>query len=555
MAIADGDSLQQDSTKHYDLASVSVTAFLTGEGAQKVSGALNVIDRNDLQTISRLSLPEILNMSPGVIVQSGSAGTNKVMIRGIGSRSMYGTNRIRAWFGPIPLTTADGVSGLDELDPWLSGSTELIRGPSSALYGSGLGGAIVFQPDYLTEEKVRVLLEAGSFGYLKAGITGRAENEENGVSAGISTESTLGERQNSTSEHHTGYLLWERRKGSMQFTTLLLLSDFFAQIPSSLNSEQLLEDPRMAAPNWLSVEGYEKNTKLLGGFSLRYRISNRWSTRATVYGNGLTAYERRPFNTLDDQSAMAGFKAMAERLAGRTYLALGTERYGELYRAVFYETIEEGHGGELSSSTQSRTQQNFYVWMKYLPTDRLSLTAGFNLNSSRYRLSTDIEAPVYHVFNPVLSPRLGINYRIYKKNYLYFSAGHGLSHPTTEETLSPPGLLNPELRPEQGNTVEFGIRGKTEGERLNYEITAYNIWLKDQLLTRRLDEETFYGINGGNSSLRGLEIMLRLRIWENGNLASGTDLISSAWLSDNRFTDFIDDGIDYSGHGLPGIPD
>lgn len=88
----------------------------------------------------------MINTLPGVTMQSGTLATGRIVIRGMGSRTPYNTNRIRAYLDGIPLTGADGVSSPEELDFASLGRVEVTRGPSSALYGSGLGGALPYTP-------------------------------------------------------------------------------------------------------------------------------------------------------------------------------------------------------------------------------------------------------------------------------------------------------------------------------------------------------------------------------------------------------------------------
>lgn len=45
-------------------------------------------------------------------MQQGSLNTNKITIRGIGSRSQYSTTRIKAYFEEIPLTSAECKTSL-----------------------------------------------------------------------------------------------------------------------------------------------------------------------------------------------------------------------------------------------------------------------------------------------------------------------------------------------------------------------------------------------------------------------------------------------------------
>ncbi len=49
-------------------------------------------------------------------MQQGSLNTNRITIRGIGARSQYGTNRVKAYFNAIPLTSGEGETVLEDID-------------------------------------------------------------------------------------------------------------------------------------------------------------------------------------------------------------------------------------------------------------------------------------------------------------------------------------------------------------------------------------------------------------------------------------------------------
>ncbi len=207
-----------------------------------------------------------------------------------------------------------------------------------------------------------------------------------------------------------------------------------------------------------------------------------------------------------------------------------------------------------------RRYGNLFSHARWTPAPGLNIEAGINFNLLEYRLST-----IYHIdgddqsgkysYQPVVSPRFGLNYNIAADHYLHASAGHGFSAPSLEETLLPGGLVNPDLLPETGWNTDLGFRGWTLDDRWHYDITLYAIFIENMLVTERVTEEIFTGINAGSARLTGIEIFNRFDLtparykdnWEH-------TLTSSIYLNSNKFTSFIDDGTDYSGNALPGIP-
>jgi iron complex outermembrane receptor protein len=90
---------------------------------------------------------------------------------------------------------------------------------------------------------------------------------------------------------------------------------------------------------------------------------------------------------------------------------------------------------------------------------------------------------------------------------------------------------------------------------LDYDLSLYSILLDDLLVTERVAEDVFTGVNAGSAWNRGLEFMLRGKLHKDDHPSPyNLDLRLSYHLSKNTFRDFVDDGTDYSRNELPGIP-
>ncbi len=557
-------ALSQDTlkTQKYDknadsvhlLETVEVMAFQPGGSLRTIPGSFSVLSGEDLQVNDGTSLAHALNSVPGILMQSGTLSTSRIVIRGMGSRTPYNTNRIRTYLNDIPLTTSDGVSTPEEIDPGGLDRIEVIKGPASALYGSGLGGNMNLQTTLHPDNRLVAGTQYGGFNTAKTAIAGSLNKGHSYFHGNLSHLFSSGYRENNQARR-TSFLataLVEQPRWSVRATVVLI--DLYSQIPSSLGRTLFQNAPRAAAPNWLAAGGYEKYKKAVSGISLTNKLSDRLVNHLTLFGRWHDAYEKRPFNNLDDRSAGGGLRNRLSLRAGKTDWILGTELIFEQY-----DWQLDLDKALLNHNSERRIQTGFFGMCYYRPARTVNISMAGALNRVNYRLR-DRYAPNgdqsgSRRFPLIFSPRFGINWAPAEPISLYFSAGHGFSHPSPEETLLPAGEVNPAIRPEQGFQGEMGTRLTLFGGALSTDLAFYRIELRDLLTTKRITEDIFTGINAGRTSHQGLEIRLEWRIFNSPAFPGILIATGSYTRSVNRFIDFSDDGITYDGNLLPGIPD
>jgi iron complex outermembrane receptor protein len=134
---------------------------------------VTTVDHKFLETTPMYSVKEMLQYSPGVVVQPGNASRElNISIRGSGNRFgvgyPLGIRNIMMYEDGFPIVTADGTGRADILDPHAFSAVDVYRGPSSSLFGNyALGGAINFRTFSGAEiDGVQTGSEFGSFGYI-----------------------------------------------------------------------------------------------------------------------------------------------------------------------------------------------------------------------------------------------------------------------------------------------------------------------------------------------------------------------------------------------------
>ncbi|MGY4308438.1 iron complex outermembrane receptor protein [Bradyrhizobium sp. USDA 4369] len=127
------------------------------------------IDRSRYDDRPAFTVGDILRESPGVSLKQGNGPRDLgISIRGSNARNGFAIRNIVLFEDGFPVTQPDGLSRSDLIDPHAYGAVDVIRGPSSALFGNyATGGAINFRTrPGGTIDGAEIGSEGGSFGYL-----------------------------------------------------------------------------------------------------------------------------------------------------------------------------------------------------------------------------------------------------------------------------------------------------------------------------------------------------------------------------------------------------
>lgn len=517
--------------------------------------AITNITLDNLNLNDETNIAPILNQISGVFMHSGALNTNRITIRGIGSRSLFSTTKIKAYFNNIPLTSGDGETTLEDIDLNIMDAITIIKGPTATVSGAGLGGAIFLEDKsnwHPTEKSIQTKFTVGSYGLIRSANHASINQERLRLNLFYNNTQSDGYRDNNEYNRANYTLLgrYDFDKASLSFIGSFI--DLKAFIPSSLDSTDYADNPSAAAFTWAQAMGYEDYTKSLVGLNYSQNFKTDLRMRTSVFANTRNNYEVRPFNILNESSQSIGLRSILDYDFSGGSAYIGTELFRENYD---WQTIENNDGiaGELlSDNTETRAYANIFTGGRYNLGDFM-IVGGLNLNLTNYDYqdffnpdSTNLSGD--YSFQPILSPRLSVQYDNSRSSY-YINVSHGFSPPSLEETLTPDGQINPNIQPERGWNFEMGTRGSIKN--FDYDVALYSMQIKDLLVARRTAEDQFIGINAGQTTHNGIETDLKYSIFKND---TRIELFSTYTLSDYTFKEFIDDAADYSGNQLTGIP-
>lgn len=511
-----------------------------------------------------------LNRVSGVYMMSGAINTNRITIRGVGARTPFGTDKLRLYYNDIPVTNGTGFSTIEAFDLEQLSEIEIIKGPKAIAYGTKLGGSILLGSGDASIERTVLSnkFTAGSYGLIKNSLVFSSSADSLDINLQYGHMDMEGFRENNRFDRD-GLLLDAGYSINAKTRLNLLVNqiNYRAEIPSSLGATAFAQDPRQAAFTWRQSQGFEQNRYTLTGLNLAYKFSDRLSTSTSVFYSYLDHYEPRPFNILDEFTNGFGFRTSLQGSMDwgnrPVEYSLGAELYKDEYHWATYENLYEENDGNgslqgdrISDNREFRRQSNIYGSLLLPLFQNFYSQVGLNVNNTAYDFrdlfnSGESNKSARRDFKLIWMPSLSLEYRL-AENTIFASLSRGFSNPSLEETLTPEGVINPDIKQESGLQYELGTSLALLSRRLRINLSLYRMDIRNLLVAERVGQDQFIGRNAGKTRHQGLEAEANYR------LQLGTDISLEPYVSysfsDHTFIRFVDEDNNYSGNPLTGVP-
>ncbi|OYU80778.1 MAG: TonB-dependent receptor [Flavobacterium sp. BFFFF1] len=547
-----------------DLDEVIIASFLVNDSIKNLPAAIGVITERQLLANNGVELASSINRIPGVYMQSGGYNTNRIAIRGIGSRTPYGTNKVRAFYGNIPLTSGDSETTVEDLDLQAMGQVEIIKVPQSAVYGAGLGGAIRITPRAAANE-VSSNTTVGSYGLLKSTLSAGVNKKNSAFNVSYHHLESAGWRENSAYKRNgitVSGTVFKRVRSKLEF--IGNYTHLKAFIPSSIDKPTFENSPESAAPTWKASKGFEAYDAYLSGLSYAYEFSNRITFSTSVYLTHKESNEPRPFDILQENTTGFGMRTQFSGRLGKNaqsdFIA-GIELFRDNFKARTFENLYRQNNGQgslegflLTDAQQNRAFYNAFAQVRVPIYNKLSLHAGVNVNNTNVSLSDNFpeRRQQAYGYRPVWSPQLSLLFHPGKNQSVYASVSHGFSLPSTSESLLSDGSINSNIKPETGYQFELGYKAWFLDNRLHVETAVYALRIINLLIAERIGDDQYLGVNAGRTSHDGIELLADyyVALWHGFSLSP----YLSASVGKYEFREFSYNGSNYAGKKLTGVP-
>lgn len=449
---------------------IVVTAAAVDEPQSRTPATVTVVGSAEIAVRQATEVGDLLRDVPGIaIARSGSPGHATSLF----TRGTESNQTLVLWNG-VPLNEPF-LGGYD----WASLPTEgvdrveVVRGPFSALYGSGALGGVV-QVLTSSTDSTSAHLEGGERGYARAGLAAGHTFGDFHLALAAHLRRGQGELPNDRydGEGVEGRGEWAFSPGA---TLGLLLRRSSADIGIPLDN---------GVPTPRERQGFDDRQVALP----LHGTTGRFGYEALLSENRTDLRFRNPDDPYGFTSADTETRTRRSRASG-TYELLA-EPGGATARLTL--------GGEWSRD-QASNRSSFGV--AFLDESRRS-TGGF----------TELQATTEHTswevgvrrdddqfFGGHTSPRLGVAFVLGRGWRLRSSYGEAFRAPSFAE-LFYPGSGNLALRPEKSRAGELGI--EWQGRAVGLRLTGFENRLRDLI---DFDPVRFQSVNVGRARTRGVE--------------------------------------------------
>ena len=466
---------------------VVVTATRTETPVEQALADVTVIDSDTIARAGAQSLPELLRSHGGVeIAQSGSeVGLSGIFVRGMKtSQTLVLIDGVR-----LENPTA-ALSNLEYLPLSAIERVEVVRGPMSAVYGSGaMGGVIqIFTRQGVGPAKPFASVGGGSNGTARAqvGFSGATEASADGrstrFSLAVSTDRTNGIE--ATNPKWSGYQ--QDRDGNLRRSATASLVHDVAR-DWQVGANFLVSGGRAKYDDAYSTPAtarFDYRTSSLAAF-LRGRPTADWQTELRV-GETRIDYTYEAFGYAPRTGSLS--------FAWQNTLALPVGRL--LFGAEQLRQRIEGEGlttGDYAYLNDARRIDSVF--------------AGYEVGFDRHQVRVQMRHDRIESVGSQPSASFGWGYRLAPRWMVRASYAEAFRAPTFDDLYSPFGA-NPSLRPERSRNAEAALEYRNAATL--FKATAFASRIRDAI---ELDA-WYIPQNLDSARVRGLTLEARRRIGE-----------------------------------------
>lgn len=543
-----------------------------------------VLTNQDLHRNDGLFLENSLNLVPGVHMEKRTmSGGQRITIRGYGNGTNFNGAGYKAYLNDIPVTDAEGTTILDDIDFSVLGKVEVIKGPASSLYGSGIGGVLkmyTLKPaTYGTRISQEVL--AGSYGLFRTNTRVEHADEKSSVMLNYGHQNYDSYRIQSGSKKDFVSLISDFHSNDKQtLSVYVAYNNSNDQLAGQLDSIQFAQRKDTGEVPYLKNKGYVSFESYRAGISHNFQFSTHVNNQTSAWFTGYKQSQAFAVGLSGNIVQNLGARtAFGFHFTGRTITLNGS--IGAEYQKT--NSFKKSYGlannitGALTGDLElSAMQYNIFTqWELKLPNEFI-VTAGVSNNYIEYSITdrltnsanpTHKDQSGHKTFTPVLTPQIGVLKTLNENVSVYANISKGYSPPVSGQVVIPQiSQVNTALRPEKSIQYEAGAKGAGLHKNLVFQVAVFDMEITDKLTSQAVTDNAgtvLYTMttNAGAQQNRGIEAEVSYAIKPaHPKVFSLIQPFVSYTYSSFTYKQFRSDNnnnaktIDYSGNKASGVP-
>ena len=568
--VAAGGAATLDITLMVSPFTETVTVTRGVQDRATVPNAVSVIQA-DIQSFQRRASPAEAFMGiPGFYVENrrnySLSGAVRFAIRAPLPR--FGMRGVQIIQDGVPMTMADGTTEPTNIDLGSLGRVEVLRGPSSVLYGNSAGGVISLQSEFPAAGTILVQpdVQFGSHGYRQqqlkiGGASGRVSYLVN-----ASRLETDGFRQHSAAEvRRANIVVRAALSSATDVRAVFNLYDLpFGESASTLTLADARSNPTSVRPQAFTQGWGESTTQRQAGVTVQHQFAPGHVLRATAWMLGRDVWNPIPAAVVRVERTAVGMRseyagAAAARVPLTWTTGVDVSSQGD-ERAEFGNLGVPPGGGRTQHGPLRLAQREEVLSVSPFAQVTAGVTERWHVTGGVRYDHYDFTATDRFLGNGdqsggrdlgAVSPMAGVTFVPAQWLNLYSNVATAYQTPTTVELSNRPtgeGGFNEDLQPEDTRSVEVGARGAVARLRLRFEAAAYRSTVDNVLVQFQRPDEQAYFRNAGQARRKGFETQVE---WTPASRVKGR---LSYTLQGFAFGRFVAPEGDFSGNDEPGAP-
>jgi len=514
------------------------------------------VSRAEMNRGNGLYLDDAINSNvPGVTMQRRAISSGQQFnIRGYGGgmgsptriSSNFDGQGVKVYLNGIPLTDAEGVTIMDDIDFANLGNIEVLKGPAGSLYGLAIAGVVNMRS--ITPEKGKTTIEqevmVGSFDLRRFTTRFATSGEKYNLLVTYGKQSTSGFAAHMDSKKDFVNVAYEATPSDRQTITAYAgYSNSYDSRGGELTISQYARRDYSGNPEYIKRNAHSEVISFRAGVGHIFKLSERITHHFNVFGTGINSNASSASGWTDKNPLNYGLRTtldMRFKLTPEIYLngINGVEMQQQRTSLMAYNMVANPTNpsadwiiGPMRTNqmTLSATASYFSEWTLGLPKN-WSVTAGLGYSNMRIQLNDRFYVAGYtgptqfeKKYAGMFSPRLAVNKVFNNQRSVYATFSRGFKAPVSSYFIIPAtGQLNTGLRPERGDQVEVGSKGSLLRNKLSYELAFFRTVFNDKMtaIAVPLDGSTTttaysFVANGGKQIHQGAEVLIKYQLIEN----------------------------------------